>query len=303
MNIEKLLASPPPATGWSIDAALAAVVRRQAKGELSCAAIEVPAGSFEVGPVGLQSVDVEQLRPVLARLQDEVQGSKRAAVVVPSGWLRCHLLEFDELPRRQADLSDVVQWRLKKLLPVPVGSLRLATVNQPPASGKRRLLVLSGVERAMASIEEAFESVGVSPGLIVPRAFGVAGGVAGDSGFMVIQQERGFLSLVLLVEGSPRLVRTKPLASDDWLVVERELGLTMGFIQSTMELPQPLPVRVSAESSVLADRLTTWVDLTDGVAQAVAVPPPISFDGTAIVERVGDHRLDPVVNVMSGGVR
>ncbi len=116
MKINELLTSPPPATGWSLDPGMAAVVRRQAKSELRCAAVETPEGTFEVGPVGLQSVDEDRLRPVLTRLQEEVEGSKRAAVIVPTGWLRTHLLEFDDLPRRQADLRDMVMWRLKKLI-------------------------------------------------------------------------------------------------------------------------------------------------------------------------------------------
>ena len=150
MKISDLLTSPPPATGWSLDSTMAVVVRRQSKGELRSAAVEVPDGTFEVGPVGLQAVDEEKLRPVLARLQDEVEGTKRAAVVVPTGWLRTHILEFDQLPRRQADLREMVLWRLKKLLPVAPSSLRLATVTQPPSEGARRLLVLVGVERAIA---------------------------------------------------------------------------------------------------------------------------------------------------------
>ncbi len=129
MKINDLLTSPPPATGWTLDTAMAAVVRRQEKTGLRCAAVEMPGDAFEVGPVGLQTVDEDKLRPVLARLQDEVEGSKRAAVVIPTGWLRTHMLEFDNLPRRQADVKDMVMWRLKKMLPVPPSSLRLAMVS------------------------------------------------------------------------------------------------------------------------------------------------------------------------------
>jgi len=218
MKISELVTSPPPATGWSLDAAMAAVVRRQGKGELRCAAVDIPERAFEVGPVGLQAVDEERLRPVLTRLQDEVEGSIRAAVVVPTGWLRTHLLEFDELPRRQADVKEMVMWRLKKLLPVAPTSLRLTTVAQPPTEGARRLLILVGVERAIASLESVFESVGVSPGIITPRVFALADGSGEASRVLAIQQERGFLSIMLLLNDVPRVVRTKPLPNDDWSV-------------------------------------------------------------------------------------
>ena len=303
MKISELVTSPPPATGWSLDAAMAAVVRRQGKGELRCAAVDIPDGTFEVGPVGLQAVDEDRLRPVLTRLQDEVEGSKRAAVVVPTGWLRTHVLEFDELPRRQADVKEMVMWRLKKLLPVAPTSLRLTTVSQPPTEGARRLLILVGVERAIASLESVFESVGVSPGIITPRVFALADGSGEASRVLAIQQESGFLSIMLLLNDAPRVVRTKPLPNDDWSVVERELNLTLGFVRTKLGIEDDLSVRISVESAVLADRLEGWIAATDSLSPMDSEPPSLAFDGTAISDRVGAFRLDPVVKVISGGGR
>jgi hypothetical protein len=303
MNLKELLVSPPPATGWSLDVTMAAVVRRQAKTELRCAAVEVPEGTFEIGPVGLQSIDEDKLRPVLTRLQGEVEGSHRAAVVVPTGWLRTHLFEFEELPRRQADVHDMVLWRLKKMLPVAPSSLRLATVAQPPVDGSRQLLVMVGVERAIASLEAVFESIEVSPGLITPRVFALANKNVGQGTVLNIQQEGRVLALVLLVDGSPRVVRTKPLAGRDWSVLERELNLTLGFIAKSLGIEGGITVGVSAEDDQLADRLAMWVVATDGLTLTAAEPPSLVFEGTAVRDRVGAFRLDPVVNIMSGAIR
>lgn len=303
MNIKELYTSPPPATGWTLDAAVVAVVRRHGKAELRSAAMEMPDGAFEVGPVGLQAVDEEKIRPVLARLQEEVEGSNRAAVVVPTGWLRTHILDFDKLPRRKADIEDMVMWRLKKLLPVAPSSLRLAMIPQPPTDSGRRLLILVGVERAMASLESVFESVGVSPGIITPRVFAVADGSEMVPRILAIQQENGFLSIMLLIDDTPYLVRTKPLPVDDWVVVERELSLTMGFVETSLKIDEGLNVGISMESDVLADRVKDWVSSSGKLSPIVKPPPSLAFDGTAIRDRVGAFRLDPVVNVMSGGVR
>ncbi len=303
MKIADFLTSPPPATGWSLDSAMAVVVRRQSQGELRSAAVEVPDGTFEVGPVGLQAVDGEKLRPVLARLQDEVEGTSRAAVVVPTGWLRTHILEFDQLPRRQADLREMVLWRLKKLLPVAPSSLRLATVTQPPSDGARRLLILVGVERAVAGLESVFESVGVSPGLISPRVFAVADGKGAASRVLAVQQESGFLSIMLLVNDQPKVVRTKPLPKNDWSVVERELSLTLGFVRTSLDIEGVLDVGVSVENQILGDRLRDWIAADGTLSLVTATPPSMAFAGTAIRDRVGSYRIDPVVNLMSGAVR
>lgn len=303
MKMPEYFTSPPPATGWSLDTSVAAVVRRQAKTGLSCAAVDIPEGTFEIGPVGLQSVNEDKLRPVLTRLQQEVEGSNRAAVVVPTGWLRTHLFEFENLPRRRADIDDLVMWRLKKLLPVAPSSLRLATVAQPPDGSDRRLLVLVGVEHALASLESVFASVDVSPGVITPRVFAVTGGVDAPSPLLSIQHEDGFLSVLLLIDDQPRLVRTKPMAGNDWAVVERELGLTVSFIRSNLGIEGVMTVAMSVEDAGIGERLKHWIASRESLTEVAAAAPSLAFDGTAIRDRAGAHRLDPVVNVISGGVR
>jgi hypothetical protein len=303
MKMPDFFTSPPPAAGWSLDAKMAAVVRRQGKGELRAAAVDIPDKVFDIGPVGLQAVDEDRLRPVLTRLQQEVEGSKRAAVLVPTGWLRVHLLEFEELPRRQADVKEVVLWRLKKLLPVAPTSLRLNTVTQPRRDGRHRLLVMAGVERALASLESVFSSVGVSVGILTPRIFAVPDGGSAGSRFLAIQQESGFLSIMLLLDDTPHVVRTKPLPSNDWAIVERELSLVLGFVVSSLGVNGDLEVGISVESEELGRRLKTWVEAADALSLANTASPSAAFHGTGIRDRAGAFRLDPVVNVMSGGVR
>jgi hypothetical protein len=306
MTLQELFTSPPPATGWSLDTAMAAVVRRQSKGGLRCAAAELPDGTFEVGPVGLQAVDEDALRPVLTRLQEEVDGSKRVSIVVPTGWVRCHLLEFENLPRRRTEVRELVIWRLKKLLPVPPASLRLAIVPVPPRTDNdtRRLLVMVGVERALAALEGVFESVAASPGIVTPRLFAIAGAFGNVPRLFVVQQERGFLSLILVLNGEPAVIRTKPLAGDDWSVVERELGLTVGFAARTFDIEPGLEVVLSVEDRVLSDRLRGWVVAAEGLAPAaIEQDPSPSLDGTAVRDRAGAFRIDPLVGIVSGGLR
>jgi hypothetical protein len=306
MNLVELLTSPAPATGWSLDPAMAAVVRRHAKSELRCAAAELPAGVFDVGPVGLQAVDEDALRPVLGRLHDEVEGSKRVSVIVPTGWVRTHLLEFEQLPRRQAEIHELVIWRLKKLLPVPPASLRLALVPVPQRADDdtRRLLVMVGVERALAALEAVFEAVGASPGIITPRIFAAVDNRTDTQRLLVIQQERGFLGLILLLDGAPAVIRTKPLPMHDWAVVERELGLTMGFAARTFDLDDGVAVVQTVEDPNLADRVRSWVDAADGLTPVDAgAELPSRLDGTAVRDRAGGVRIDPLVSAVSGGLR
>jgi hypothetical protein len=209
MNWQRLVTSPQPTTGWLLDGTVVAAVRRDREGTLHCAVEGMPSGAWEVGPVGLQSVDRERLMPALNAVQGRVEGARRAVVVVPTGWVRAHLLDFDEIPRRQAEVDQVVLWRLKKLLPVLPSELRVSTIPQRTGEGQPRLLCMVGVERAISELEESFAAVGVEPGLITPRLFALAQG-AGDGARLLVQQEAGFLSLLLLVDGVPRLQRAPP---------------------------------------------------------------------------------------------
>ena len=140
MNWESILTSPPPSTGWVFDSEMIAVAHRSKTEEIHCAAEDLPDGGLDVGPVGLQAVHHEVLGPILARLKGAAEGTGTAAVVVPTGWLRSFLIDADRLPRREDELSDVVRWRLKKLLPIPPTDLRLAIIRLPEAEGQLSLI-------------------------------------------------------------------------------------------------------------------------------------------------------------------
>jgi hypothetical protein len=305
MNLERIITSPPPSTGWVFDTEMAVVAHRAKTGEIHCAAEELVDGGFEVGPVGLQTVDPGAVSPVLARLKGAAEGTQTAAVIVPTGWLRSFLIDIDRLPRRQNELHDVVRWRLKKLLPIAPSELRLAVVRLPENEGRRRLLVMTGIERAMAGIEAAFASVGIEVGLITSRLFALVPSVAGSSSpTLVIQVEKAFLSLVLLGGGVPRLLRTKPLATsiDSAATVLREVALTLGFVRETMEIDGEIEVRLSCESLDIERALRSWLADQERMVPGVEAVRP-ACGPTTVVSRLGEARLAPALAVVSGLVR
>jgi hypothetical protein len=197
----------------------------------------------------------------------------------------------------------MVIWRLKKLLPVAPASLRLATISQHSSNGTARLLVLVGVERALAALESVFESLEVSLGIITPRIFALANGRGAPSPMLLIQQESTFLSLLLLVDDAPHVVRTKPLASCDWQTVERELNLTLGFIEANFGMTSGLSVGLSVEDDALDRQLRGWAAASSALTPVTTALPALAFEATAVRDRAGDFRLDPAVTVLFGGPR
>jgi hypothetical protein len=305
MNWEQLVTSPPPSTSWVFDSQMVALAHRSKAGEIHCASENLPAGGLDVGPVGLQAIRSDALGPVLAKLKGVAEGSATAAVIVPTSWLRSFLLDVDRPPRREEELHDVVRWRLKKLLPVSPTDLRLSVVRLPGADGQRRLLVMAGIERAVAGIEACFSSVGVEVGLITTRLFALVPRFAGGARpLLVIQHEQGFLSLLLLVDGEPRLLRTKPLApgDGDGTSVLREAALTLGYIRQSIGVEGQIEVKLSCERTDMDSVVRGWFVEQEGLVPApeAAVPP---CGPSTVVDRLGAACLAPALAVVSGELR
>jgi hypothetical protein len=305
MNWERILTSPPPSTGWVFDSEMVAVAHRSKTQEIHCAAEDLPDGGLEVGPVGLQAIHNEELGPVLARLKGFADGTGTAAVIVPTGWLRSFLIDVDRLPRREEELHEVVRWRLKKLSPIPPTELRLSVVRLPESEGQRRLLVMTGIERAMAAIEACFDAIGVEVGLITTRLFALVPRLAGVKlPTLVIQHEESFLSLLLLVDGVPKLLRMKPLprTDGDSTAVLREAALTLGFVRESVGVDGEIEVRLNSERPEMDAIMRGWLaDQTGLVPATEPVGPPCG--PTTVVDRLGAARLAPALAVVSGELR
>jgi len=301
MNWRKYFTSPAPTTAWLLDGDVIAAVRRDGDGSLHCAVEAMPQGVCDVGPVGIQTVNRDRLSTALGAVQGRIDGARRAAAVVPTGWIRTHLFQFSDLPRRQSELDQVVRWRLKKLLPVLPSELRVSAIPQRASGGQRPLLCMVGVERAIAGLEASFSAVGVELGLITPRLFALASNIDGGSQ-LVVQQEQGYLSLLLAVDGVPRLVRTKPLASGVGVgpTVLRELQLAHRFIRSDLGVTGEITVVLSAEDTTIRDETTRLLHDQDGFRLAPTIAPPPMLD-PGIATRLGDARLAPMLRLAQGG--
>jgi len=301
MRWRTLLTSPTTTTCWSLDADVVTTLRRDGQEPMVCIQGALGDGTVEVGPVGLQTVDRELLRDALAPVQEQQDGARRAALVIPTAWIRSHLLDFDELPRKQLELDEVVRWRLKKLLPVLPSELRVSVLPYPAVDGRRQLLCLAGIERAFASLEQAFADINVELGIITPRLFALVTGDHDPSATrLVVQQEADFLSLLLVAGRSPQLLRTKPLprGEDPGPVAIRELHMALAYIRDSLAVTDPLEVVVSAHLPEIQGALTAWwAEQPDVSVRSPALPelaePEAAFE-------LGSARLAPMYAVLAG---
>ena len=125
--------------------------------------------------------------------------------------------------------------------------------------------------------------------------------VAGRVCFVV---ENLFFRLLLLVEGEPRLLRTKPLApgDGDGTSVLREASLTLGYIRESVGIDGHIEVKMSCERPEMETLLRSWLAEQEGLAPAAetAVPP---CGPSTVVDRLGAACLAPALAVVSGELR
>jgi hypothetical protein len=300
MNFNSLLTSPPPTCGWLVDHDVIAVFRRDRAGHLHGAAASLPPGTFAVGPVGLLSVEPEALSAAITALLEGMKGARRAALVVPTAWVRSHFLDFEILPRRVAEIEEVVRWRLKKLLPVKPSDLRVALERHHHENGQR-ILSMAVLERAVGGLEASFQACGVRLGLITTRLFALSCDSKHEPGAtLTVQHENGFLSALLTSGGRPLLIRTKPLlpSSDSWEMMAGDLSLALDYVRTKLDIEGTLAVRCSAVSSEVEGSIRAWLSEHEDVRVLEDGRPPCSPPG--LLEGLGAGRVAPVYRVLGG---
>ena len=301
MRIARLLSSPPPTVAWTIGLDTVGVMTRSRKDGVRLWSHGLRPGAFEIGPAGLQGVRPDEVTPVVHSLVERCAGARRAALVVPNGWLRSFVFSFDALPRKSSEMLDVVRWRLKKVLPVPPNDLRVTLVPLRSHEGQRRVLCTVGLDRVWAQIEKAFEQAAVRVGLVTPRLFAIDS-VLADSGEsrLLIQLEPGFLSLLISRGAEPLLLRCKllPVGARAWDVIQRELRLTLTYARERLELSDDLSITVVAGDSEVGSRIAAWWNGLDGVR--LVPPPAFQLDGSEALTELGESRVLALFGVTGG---
>jgi hypothetical protein len=300
MNWRSLLTSPPPDAVWSIDQEIAVISRRDRGGVFRCAATEMGPGVVDLGTVGLQAVDATALAEILRTLHTRVASTSRPAVVIPTGWARCFLIEGTDLPTRRSDLDDVLRWRLKKLLPVPPAELRLTTVFQPSAGEARHLVCATIKEKAIAALERSFRELRIRPGLIVPRILALA--LPGESDRLVIEQDVDVVAMAVVASGGIRFLRTKPLPKDRaaWPDLARELDLTVNYIRDSLGITGPLEARCTARDPEVQQLIGRHLQEVDGLGPVQPSAGGVCPDA-AIAHRLGPGRLTAMAAIFEEG--
>jgi hypothetical protein len=201
-----------------------------------------PTGALHIGSGGAPLVTREALAEGVKAARALAGGRLgRASVVYPDAWARILTLEFEALPAEGDAGREMILWKLKKLLPASTGELDVVWRAMPMLSDEKRVLVAATPREAIASIERAFEELGVRVGYLAPASLALFEGLApalaaeaaGD--YALLHRSSGTLAFFIARGGEPIFFRQRPPEDDE--DQDREARLSLSYYAEKLQGP------------------------------------------------------------------
>ncbi len=192
-----------------------------------------PAGSLG-GPSGGAPLLTREALAEAVKAARALSGGRltRASVVYPDSWARIVPIELEALPSDRAAGTEMVLWKLKKLLPALTGDIALVYEPMPVLSEEKRVLAAATARMAIDSIERSFEELGVRVGYLAPASLALFEGLApalssaagGD--YALLHRSGGALSFFIARGSAPIFFRQRPPGADEDQDQEARLSLS-----------------------------------------------------------------------------
>ncbi len=217
------------------------------------------------GPLrGGAGLDRNRVDEAVAALLERVSGRCDAAsLVLPDAWARSLIVELGDLPTAPQERSEVLRFRLKRLIPYRVEDLRVAAAELAAlgmTAGVVHALVTFCSEALLAALERSLGERGVRLGLVSSSTLALlAALVFGDRleglAATALVQPEGF-TLVFSRDGEPVLWRqrgfTEGLADADRArLLGAELRLTRTHLAERFGVDRPAAVVIAAPREVV----------------------------------------------------
>ena len=161
----------------------------------------------------------------LARAVNELAQSagllreKRWSVALPEAASRSLILTLESRPASNAELEEVLNWKMERGFSSPLDELSIAREKLPAdAQGKDRYMVVATRAAVVREFESILNSLGWRAGLVLPRHIGegqwlTLNGASGDA-MLLSSADEGFLAVVFRGK-QPLMVRAVSCAADE----------------------------------------------------------------------------------------
>jgi Tfp pilus assembly PilM family ATPase len=234
---------PPDVLVLDSDSLVHARVGRGRKGPqiLQAKSYRIAADAFTSAVVTPDVANEAALAETLRRLKMETGRWDKASLLLPDGWFRINILEMPNLPERRGEADQVIRWSLKRTMPIPPESLRIAWEILSRSASGVKILVVSAVDKTLATLERLFAAAGIEIVLIEPVGLNIWNAVAvrepattADRLFLYLR-DTDFTTAVFR-GGQPLFIRSRNLTGDR--TIEQEIRLSASYLRDTLRMDQ-----------------------------------------------------------------
>ena len=198
----------------------------------------IPEGTFTPGVVTPDLANEAALAETLRRMRMESGKWEKVSVLLPDSWFRMNLLDVPSLSDRPQEALHAVRWSLKRTLPIPPETLRIAFETLTKSATNVRLLVISALEKTLAGIERVFSAAGVEVVVIEPIGLNIWNAITmRDTGapsdrLFVYVREQDFTTAVFR-GGQPLFIRSRNFSGERTL--QQEIRLSASYLRDAMQ--------------------------------------------------------------------
>lgn len=193
-------------------------------------------GTFEDAPVTPELKNEASLTEALRRLRADSGRWEKVSVLLPDSWFRMNILDVPSLPDRSNEALEIVRWTLRRTLPIPAESLRIAWDVLSRSAPAAKLLVVSAVEATLVAIERAFAASGMevilieSTGLNIWNAIATRQTTVADRVFFYIREDE--FTTAVFRGSQPLFLRSRNLRGDR--AIDQEIRLSATYLRDSL---------------------------------------------------------------------
>ena len=141
--------------------------------------------------------------------------TRDVTLVVPDSAVRVLLLDFDELPAKEAEALPVVRFRLKKLLPFDADDAAVSYQVMTTTRGVVQVIAVAMPREVLNDYESVVREAGFEPGAILPSTLAALAGLEeGEMPMLVVNAGREGITTAIVKGGLLLLHRTVDLGTD-----------------------------------------------------------------------------------------
>jgi type IV pilus assembly protein PilM len=130
------------------------------------------------------------------------------AAVLPDASIRVTLLEFDELPHRDAEIAGIVRFRLRKSVPFEIERAALSYHVLPRNGANIRVVAAVALQSVVEEYEAAFRDEGYDPGVVLPSMAAALKAVDAPRPTLAVKVDTHTTTIAIVDRSELRLFRT-----------------------------------------------------------------------------------------------